>query len=270
MEADMTERIPARLARLMAVGLVAIGALAMTAGSASAAETVYTNFNTVPGLVNGFPNQDTYSLDSEYFPVGGMVEFPRTRATRIKALSAQVDSFTCEHGVYSLENCFTLRVKPVFKYQMTAKIFAAGPNNEPIGAPVATSTQTMKIPFRPTTNVSCPNTSEGKGFGPNCDVGGLLATVTFKRFTPLAVLPVKAIIEVEGTNANPPGDIVNIGLQASYKEYVGGEFKEEPAQNKGIPAIGSNPLPNAVYLKGVLNEENWLGFQPVFEVTAIP
>ena len=80
----------------------------------------------------------------------------------------------------------------------------------------------------------------------------------------------KAIIEVEGTNANPPGDIVNIGLQASYKEYVGGEFKEEPAQNGGIPAIGSNPLPNAVYLKGALNEENWLGFQPVFEVTAIP
>ncbi len=100
----------------------------------SAAETVYTNFNTVPGLVNGYPNQDTYSLDSEYFPVGGMVEFPRTRATRIKALSVQVDSFTCEHGVYSLENCFTLRAKPFFKYQMTAKIFAVGASNEPIGA----------------------------------------------------------------------------------------------------------------------------------------
>ena len=162
----------------------------------------------------------------------------------------------------------TLKPKKTFKYKMTAKVYAVGPGNT-VGALLSTSTDTMKIPFRPTFNPSCPKADEGRGYGPNCDIGGFLATVTFKHFTPVIVLPTKAIILLEGSNENPPEDILNVGLQSSYKELIPpNEYIAEPPANKGIPAIGGNPVPNGVYLNGVLNEEEWLGWQPVFEVFA--
>ncbi|MGD0454446.1 MAG: hypothetical protein ABSB69_12680 [Solirubrobacteraceae bacterium] len=265
----MTGKIPRAAVKSVAAVLLAIGSLAVTAGGASAAPTrvVYNNLNTVAPTVKGLPNEDTYSLDSENFPVGGMVEFTK-RPGVLKSLTTEVDSFTCEHGVYSLENCYTARPLKKFHYGMFAYIYEVGAHNEAIG-PIASSFATFKLPYRPTTNVACPSTGEGKGFGPNCDVGGVRATVEFKRFAPTTVLPEKAIIEITSAGDNPAGDIVNVGLQASYKEYAGGEFVEEPAADGGVPEIGIDPLPEAIFTKGLINEaEDWRGFQPVFEVTA--
>lgn len=249
--------------------LMTSAALAITTGAAGAApaKIVYDNLNTVAEKVNGLPNEDTFSLDSENFPVGGMVEFTK-RPGVLKRLTTEVDSFTCEHGEYQRENCYTTRPGKRFHYQMTADIYEVGPHNEAIG-PIASSTAAFKLPYRPTTNVSCPATEEGRGFGANCDVGGVLATITFKHFTPAAVLPEKAIITI--TNSGVSSDIVNVGLQASYKEYKEGNFIAEPAADGGLPLAGSDPLPESVFLKGVLNTApEWLGYQPVFEVTAAP
>jgi hypothetical protein len=265
----MTGKIPMTASRLAVAVLMTSGALAITTATAGAApaKIVYDNLNTVAEKVKGLPNEDTYSLDSENFPVGGMVEFSK-RPGVLKSLTTEVDSFTCEHGSYALENCYTTKPGKRFHYQMTADIYEVGPHNEEIG-PIASSTATFKLPYRPTTNVECPPTAEGKGFGPNCDVGGLLATITFKRFTPVTVLPEKAIITI--TNSGVSSDIVNVGLQASYKEYNEGKFVEEPAADGGVPLVGSDPLPESVFLKGALNTApEWLGFQPVFEVTAAP
>jgi hypothetical protein len=272
----MSERIPAVLARVMTASLLAVGALAMSAAGASASrqEVVYNNLNTVAAEVNGYPNEDTYSLSAENFPAGGLVEFSHTRDTVIKNLTTEVDSFSCERGSYYLENCYTVHPKKKFQYGMIARIYRAGPNNEPEGGVVAYSEETMHIPYRPTTNVSCPATSEGKGFGPNCDVGGFLAKVKFKHFHPVeAVLPVRAVIEITETVSDQSRPyIVNVGLQSSYKEYntETDEYVAEPPANGGVPAVGTDPLPNAVFIKGALNEEEWEGFQPVFEVVARP
>jgi hypothetical protein len=263
---------PARLASAtVAAGVAVIAYLAICVGTAGAApaRAVYNNLNTVPATVNGKPNEDTFSLDSENFPFGGMVEFTH-RPGVIKSLTTQVDSFTCEHGLYSLENCYTGRPTKKFSYVLTARIYEVDPNNQP-GALVASSTQKFKLPYRPTTNVSCPKTAEGKGFGPNCDVGGYLATVTFKRFTPAAVLPEKAIILITSTAGDSASDIVNVGVQSSYKEYneaLTEPFVAEPPLNEGKPEVGGDPLPEDAFLKGALNEGGWAGFQPVFEVTA--
>jgi len=229
---------------------------------------VYNNFNTVPAKVNEKPNEDTYSAAPFEFPFGGMVEFTHRPGT-IKSLTAQVDSFTCEHGTYIYENCYTGRPTKKFSYQLTARIYEVGAGDE-LGNPVASSTETFKIPFRPSTNTSCPLTGEGKGFGPNCDVGGYLATIKFKKFTPAAVLPEKAIIMITTTEADNPNDVVNVGLQTSYKEYKDEEYVSEPPLNKGMPSVGSDPLPGDAFVKGELNEEDWAGYQPVFQVTAKP
>jgi hypothetical protein len=265
----MTGKIPSIAGRLAVAILMTSGALALTTATAGAApaKIVYDNLNTVAETVNELPNEDTFSLDSENFPVGGMVEFSK-RPGVLKRLTTEVDSFTCEHGEYQRENCYTTRPGKRFHYQMTADIYEVGPHNEEVG-PIASSTATFKLPYRPTTKVGCPATEEGRGFGANCDVGGVLATITFKHFTPAAVLPEKAIITI--TSSGVSSDIVNVGLQASYKEFKDGEFIAEPAADGGVPLVGSDPLPESVFLKGALNTApEWLGFQPVFEVTAAP
>ena len=266
----MRRAVSAVPAGLGALGMAILATLALGVASASATEVVYSNFNTVPAMVNGHPNQDTYSEDFEFFPFGGMVEVPRTRDSVLKSIATQVDSFACEHGVYSLENCYTLHESKKFHFSLTASVYKVSVGNEPEGAALATDTETFRIPYRPTTNVSCPATPEGKGFGANCDVGGFLATVKFKKFSAEVVLPAKFIIEISTTEplASEEATPVNVGLQTSYKEFSGGEFFGEPPANGGVPSVGSDPLPKAVYYQGKLNEENggWEGYQPVFEV----
>jgi len=256
-----------RAAAAVLTALVA-SALCAAAAGAAAGNVVYNNLNTVPGTVNGQPDQDTFAAAPFEFPFGGMVEFS-PRPGVLKTLTAQVDSFTCEHGQYNLENCYTARSRKKFRYTLKAEIYEVGAGEEPVG-PIATATQTFKIPYRPTTNVSCPATGEGKGFGPNCDVGGYRAQVEFKHFSPAAVLPQKAIIEITNTSGDSASDVVNVGLQAAYKEYANEEYVAEPPADGGVPAVGADPLPEDAYVRGALSAGGWEGFQPVFEVTAKP
>jgi hypothetical protein len=264
----MNGKIPTGRLWLVAVA-VAIGALTMsTAASALPPTVVYSNINTVPTMVKGHADEDTYSAAPFEFPFGGMVEFSHRPGT-LKNLTAQVDSFTCEHGTYTLENCYTGRPTKKFAYQLTAEIYEATADNEP-GGLVASATATFKIPYRPTTNVECPLTPEGKGFGVNCDVGGYLAQVEFKHFSPVsAVLPEKAIVEITDTPSDSPSDVVNVGMQTAYKEWDG-EFVPEPPLNAGNPSVGADPLPEDAYVRGALSEGGWKGYQPVLQIVAKP
>jgi len=269
----MIGKIPSSRARLVTMAIV-IGALAMSAAAASAtpATVVYSNLNTVQPTVNARPNEDTYSAAPFEFPYGGMVEFSH-RPGVLKRLTTQVDSFTCEHGIYNLENCYTGNSTKKFSYELRASIYEVGAEDEP-GTLVVSKAERFKIPFRPTTNVSCPATPEGKGFGRNCDVGGYLATVTFKM--PAVVLPEKAIILITDTINDNPSDVVNVGEQTSYKEwdealgpgYEG--FIPEPPAHGGVPSVGSDPLPDEVFALGKLVKGGPAGYQPVFEVVAKP
>ena len=268
MENDMTKRIPTGFAKLVAVALIATGCLAIAAGAASAAtpQVAYNNLNTVPVTVNGFPNTDTYSEDYEFFPMGNQIETVATLGRRVKSLATQLDSFTCEFGVYELENCHTLKPNKTFKMTWTATIYTVGLGNV-VGTPIASSTATFKIHFRPTTNVSCPATSEGKGYGPNCDVGGFLQPVTFKHFTTTAPLPAKVIILLTNSCGGCEGKPVNAGLQAAYKEFNGTNFVAEPPLNGGNPEIGSDPLGSEMSYENATLKSRPAGFLPVFKLT---
>jgi hypothetical protein len=260
-----------RLTQLAAAVLAALACAAMvaaeTAGAAS--ETAYNNLNTVPSTVNGKPDEDTYSQDYEGFSGGGMfggqIETVNTNSRLLKSLTTQVDVFACEHGEYQLENCFTLKPNKKFTQAWTASIYEVGAGNEP-GALVATAKTTAKLHYRPTTNVSCPATSEGKGFGANCDVGGFLQTVIVKKFTQSKPLPTKAIVLLTNGCEACEGKIVNVGLQTAYKEFAGGEFIAEPPADGGVPAVGADPLPDSIYYNSKFEATGWGEFQPVFKV----
>ncbi len=260
----MSEWISARMLRVAMPLAVVAGCLALSAGASAATQIAYSNLNTVPSTVNGNPNESTFSLAPQYFEAGGQVGLAHSGAA--KSLVAQVDNFTCQYGSYQLENCWTPKAGKKMKQEWTANVYAVGANNS-VGALLSSSTATLKLHYRPTTNVSCPATSEGKGFGPNCDVGGLLQTVTFKHFAPAATLPSKVIILLKADCGTCEGKPVNLGLQASYKEYKNGEFVEEPAAEGGNPSVGSDPQPEDAYTNGALNEGGWSGYQPVFQLS---
>lgn len=254
------------LASLTTLGCTA----AMTAATASAAtEVAYNNLNTVPSMVNGKTDEDTYSQDYEGFMgsgmFGGQIETVITNNRIAKSLTTQVDVFACEHGEYQLENCYTLHEQKKFTQEWTANIYEVGAGNEP-GALVATAKTTAKLHYRPTTNVTCPATGEGKGFGANCDVGGFLQTVTFKKFTQTKPIPLKAIVLLTNGCEACAGKIVNVGVQTAYKEFTGGEFIAEPPAAGGVPAVGADPLPESIYYNSKFEATGWKEFQPVFKL----
>lgn len=264
----MNGMIPVRRARLATVAIViAVGTLTVGAAAASAspANVVYSNLNTVPATVNTFPDQDTFSAASFELPFGGLVAFS-PRPGVIKSLTTQVDSFTCEHGVYNLENCYTGIPTKKFSYVLIADIYEVTSDNEE-GALVASSIERFKLHYRPTTKVTCPPTPEGKGFGENCDVGGYLDTVTFKKFSPAAVLPERAIITITSAPGDSASDVVNVGTQSAYKTFEDGEFVPEAPLDEGKPSVGSDPLPEETIIRGTL-AGGQAGFQPVLQVLA--
>lgn len=187
----------------------------------------------------------------------------------LKSISAQIDSFSCEVGEYHFENCYSPKEQKKFKLQLTASVYRIGDDNEPEQTPFATSTETFRFPYRPTTNVSCPATGEGKGYGPNCDVGGILATIKFKHFAPeQSALPERAIVLITSPSRSEwETHPVNVGLETSFKAFEAGMFVEEPPANGGKPEIGSDPIPSDAYVGGKV-EEGWENFQPVLQVTA--
>jgi hypothetical protein len=271
----MIGKIPTSRARLAAVAIAFAAAAINVAPASASVKVVYSNFNTVQPTVNGHPNEDTYSAAPFEFPFGGIVEFSH-RPGILKSMSAQVDSFTCEHGTYNLENCYTANSNKKFSYELTASIYEVKEGDKE-GALVATSTGKFKIPYRPTTNVTCPETPEGKGFGVNCDVGGYLATVKFKAFSPGgAVLPERAIVVITNTISDRSNDVVNVGMQTSYKEWdaelgpgEAGFISEGPAGG-GTPLVGTDPFPEAAFVRGGLVETGYAGYQPVLQVLAKP
>jgi hypothetical protein len=269
----MNGMTPTRFAKSLAATLVVAGSLCAGVATASAgAEVIYNNLNTVATTVNAFPNEDTFSecfACNGHQSVGGEVELGGTDRT-IKSLTAEVDSFLCENyaegGAYNSEGC---RSKPKKKFTeaMTVKVYAVTGTNQR-GALLAESSTVAKIPYRPTTKLNCPDTGEGRGFGPNCDVGGALGIVKFKHFA-YNVLPAHGDVIVElNTGARGEG-VVNVGLEESYKEYKAGE--PEPFIGElgtGMPSVGGQPLPEEIFANGDLRGPGYTGAQPVFEIVA--
>jgi hypothetical protein len=268
----MSKQLPRRLAVACASVLACAATVAVGSASAST-EVAYNNLNTVPSTVNGKPNEDTYSIP--YFDGfnagtgwGGQVQTAGTDSRVLKSITTQLDVFACERGEYQLENCYTIKPNKKFTQEWNVSVYEVGAGEEP-GALVASGSTLAKLHYRPTTNVSCPATSEGKGFGSNCDVGGLLQTIGFKHFAQSKPLPPKAIVLLTNKCDACAGKSVNVGTFTSYKEYnplLLEPFVAEPPANGGVPAVGSDPLPNSAYAFNKFEATGWGEYQPVFEI----
>jgi len=275
----MTGKIPMSGARLAAMIVVAVSALVAGVPAANATtEVIYNNLNTVPTTVNGMPDQDTFSQSyggGGVTSAGNVLRF-QGYDRRLDKVTAEIDSFKCEKGEYQYENCWSKPGKK-FKYKLTLRVYEFNSPGYVRAGLIGETTDSFKLPYRPTTNVHCPATPEGKGFGANCDVGGILSKVTFKVHG--ITVPPEAIVEVRNATPEQP---VNLGLEEAYKGYNTETDEFEGIPGSYTPAVGSDPLGkedlwlgcedppspfcNAPADGGVVG--GYEGALPVFEVTA--
>jgi hypothetical protein len=276
----MSGRIPARCARLLAATFATIGALAITAGAASAASVVYNN---IPSAVPGDLVSQAFEATSTS-EFGGQVKFAGVRrhdATATIALS----SYACQSGGGA--TCKT-NGNANFMWPITLKVYEVGPSNT-VGARIGSFTHLLKIPYRPSASGGCPETSEGKGWGAGCYLGKLK---TFKFKLTGLKLPETAIVAVayntqtygeHPTGTPGPYNSLNVSVSSSYaynEVTKTWEFTSLPV------TVGEDPIPADAYLSSTwggaycdggaggtgslrLDSGCWTGFQPELNVKAM-
>jgi hypothetical protein len=279
----MIGRTPARAGKMAGAIGVAIAALAMTAGAASAEINVV--YNNLPATVP--PNVVSQSFEaSQMSQFGGLVELAGT-ARKQGSVSVGMSSWACEKGSWTgTPECITT---PGLKAEVpvTLNVNQVGPFGE-VGALVTSVTKTFKMPYRPSENrFKCRN-SHGEPTGAYWVKGVCYHGKYFKIMfaTPKIVWPTKAIVSVSyntsdyGTTPQRPQpcngesggcfyDSLNVGL----------------TEHLVAPSVGTDPSPNDDYQNSQtagnfcdggaggtgtfrLDAGCWEGYQPLLEVKA--
>jgi hypothetical protein len=279
----MTGRIPARALRLAAAGFGAAAMLAMSAGAASANETLYSNQpgKPKPGNINSQPFEASSTSEA-----GGQVEL--AGGARIgQSIQIGMSSWACETGSWNgPSECVTTKGAK-FEVPLTVNLYNVGPANA-VGSLITSVTQTVRIPYRPSqNNKKCTGEDAGAWYDMSSKTcfHGKFAKVTVKLGK--VALPAQVIVTVayntsdygavpqrpqpcNSTSAGCPYDSLNVALA-------------EPGTEMATPSVGSDPAPADGYLSSTwggaycdgglsgtgslrLDSGCWLGFQPLLAI----
>lgn len=238
--------------RLLLVAIAAVSAFAV-ATSAANASVVYNNIpSPLPGNFASFGNE-AYSM-AEF---GGQVEFATT-GQRHQTVTVGMSTWACQFGSVYPNTCETPKPQKKAKVPVTLNIYEVGPNNS-VGAKLATTTKTFRMPYRPTRDTT--GTCVGKGYEAgtwfdattNACYHGMAFTITFKKLH--LETRKKEIISVSyNTTDHGPAPI---GVTACNSTVAGCYYDslnvaiEEPAE--GAPTPGSDPT-NDLYVNTTYNE----------------
>lgn len=260
----MTGKIPSRVARLGAVALALAAVFAATSSAAGAAEVIYNDLETPkPGNVVslGFEATQTSSF-------GGQVEFGNT-ARNNPTVAVIMSSWACQTGTWVAQNCKSEKGAK-FEWPISFTVNAVGPGDT-VGALLGSGSKMAKIPYRPSASAKCSGESAGAWYHMGECFNGKAARVALPL--KIANLPSKAIITIsyntsdygatpqrpQPCNSEPQGcpyDALNVGVQDGFANPAG-----------TTPTVGAFPVPDIAYADGA-PEEEWTGFQPLFEVKA--
>src|SRR5664280_1299919 len=155
MEAAMTARTLAMPARLAAALLATAAIFAAATGTAGAA-TIYSNIaSPLPGSVPSLGFEATST--SEF---GGQVSFA-PGATKGTSVTVAMDTWACQFGSATDGSCGTT-AGAKFEEPVKLSIYAVGAENT-VGSLLFTTSNTFKMPYRPSANnVKCA-LGESKG-----------------------------------------------------------------------------------------------------------
>jgi hypothetical protein len=277
------------LALCLLVGALA-GALALTGAAAApsappaAGEVIYSN---VPPHVAGLPVllYESWSASE----LGGEVGFAGS-ARKDPTVSFLLASYACQSG-----HAGSCRTTPgaSFSWPLTLEIYEAGAGAS-MGSRVAKVTRKFAIPYRPSASRSCPDEGWTQGFGPECSFA-LMHEVSFSL--PGTTLPKSAVValafDTQNYGSSPTGksgpyDSLGLAVDADYMCHKPNRRTGhcEPGGylnlNRSEPAVGSNPLPEQVFINTTYEPlvcggpagsfgatgDCWSHEQPVIEVRA--
>jgi len=256
-----------RTIRSWATAVVAGTLFLIAAGTASAA-TVYNN---IPSPLAG----NYASLGFEANAVaefGGLVELA-AGARNNPVLTATLSSWGCQSGGDA--TCFTAPGS-VFSLPITVNVYAANPDNS-VGDLLATDTQSFRIPFRPSADLTnCTGPNAGKWWDGTSCYNGFAHNISWDLGGRNVTLPDRVIVSVMyntshhgyqpigscATSANCGYDSLNVALMS------------------GAPLIGSDPLFDGAYIayEGggtaqnvfALDRPGWTDLQPAIRIDTFP
>lgn len=274
----MTKRTRALASKLACAMLAATAVLAVVAGTASAApEPIYNNIpSPLPGNLPSLGFQATQT--SEF---GGQVEFAGA-ARKNPTVKVTMSSWGCVTGTWYGGNCGT-PAGSKFEWPITVSVYEVGPENA-VGALIARSAKTFKMPYRPSANYAkCNGANAGKWYSSataTCFNGRAFTIALGLKVT----LPERAIISVayntsnygvtpqhaacQSTEAGCPYDSLNVAVREA---------------GEGGPSLGSDPAPADAYINSTtagnyceneaavgtfaLSKNCWTEEQPAIAVT---
>jgi hypothetical protein len=153
METVMSERIRRRALLPLATALAVVGAFAVSAAGASAAEVVYSN---VPNTLG--PNYASVGPEAyAYHEFGGQLELAGTARNK-PTVEVVMSTWGCQFGQWSIKgSCETPLPKKKFKWPLTLNVYEVGEKNA-VGEKLGSITKTFSMPYRPSDDVTnCPS-----------------------------------------------------------------------------------------------------------------
>jgi LPXTG-motif cell wall-anchored protein len=235
--------VPRAVALVLAVAALLAGGLvaSQSVGMQSARAVGNVVFDSVPAPLAG--HYVSLAFQSSTASEFGELIQPAGTDRVLDEVTVVLESWACEVGAWNLGTCVTTPGTS-FAHPITINVYAEGDGTLP-GALLATVTQDVAVPFRPTTDQACQN--GGYLLNAVC-VNGVAFAHTFSLTALNFTLPSTAIVAVafntQGYGAEP------IGAAGPYN-YL------NVAVVPSGPSVGTDPEPDVVYANFVFGPGNY-------------
>jgi hypothetical protein len=201
--------------RLILAALV-VAVIGVVAGSALAAGGASTIFNSTDA--NGpRTNQLSYGPAAYSFnSLGDQVKFAQGTARSLSSVAVTLSSWACQSGTWYDKNCVTAP-GATFRQPITLNVYDP---NVSLTTPIAKSTQTFDVPYRPSASTKGTGDDAGKWLTPAKECKNGLATDVNFNFSNQH-LPDTVVYEIAiDTSNHGPSDSLNIAV-TNAKPSVG-------------------------------------------------
>ena len=178
---------------------------------------------------------------------GNLIQFSGSSARLLQGVSVTMDSWGCQSGNWTDSPICTTTPGSTFSEPITLNLYNVGASDA-VGSLITSVTQTFNIPYRPSTDPSCPligGLEEEFMYNGVC-VHGLPVNVTFNLGD--TVIPDQAIWSVayntSDYGAQPYGDATACHSTSEGCGYDSLNVGLTVANN---PSVGSDPVPGTIY-----------------------
>jgi Fibronectin type III domain len=210
---------------MVGAGVVAAAAASPDAVSSSAPTTIY---DSTAGVTAPTPSVGLAATSTSEF--GNEITFAPDTPRYLSQVTVTLDDWACETGDWTGQSgpCVTTS-GATFSQPITVTVYAVGPENT-LGGQLASATQTVTIPYRPSSDTTnCTGDDAGKFL-----LGGVCTDG----------LPTNAVIAFPGTTALPDSVIYGISYDTSTPAA---EALNVALHTADVPTVGTDPVPGTAF-----------------------